>query len=34
MIHSCEKNIKINYDEVIDTFGSLSEILKNALMFK
>jgi hypothetical protein len=34
MLISCEKDIQINYNEVIDTFGLSSQVLKDALMFK
>jgi hypothetical protein len=34
MLISYEKDIQINYNEVIDTFGLSSQVLKDALMFK
>ena len=34
MLLSCERDIQINYNKVIDLFGLSSEVLKDSLMFK
>ncbi|XP_022162277.1 uncharacterized protein LOC111028056 [Myzus persicae] len=34
LILSCEKDVPINFEKVIDTFGNSSELLKKKLIFK
>lgn len=34
LILSCEKDVAINFEEVIDKFGNSSDLLKSKLIFK